>query len=57
MTSVRDTEWRQSLPMGGRMTPGACLPNDGMSRTVAHEAVARRLEAHHLIAKALKKLP
>jgi hypothetical protein len=57
MTPVRHTGWRQSLAMGGRITSGTCLQNDGSTRNVGHEAVASRLVAQHLIAKAVKKLP
>lgn len=57
MTSVRYAERQQLLVMDGRITSGTCLPNDGTSRSVGHEAVAIRLAAHLLIAKAVKKLP
>lgn len=57
MTSVRYAERQQLLAMGRCITSGTCLQNDGTSRSVGHEAVAIRLVAHHLIAKAVKKLP
>jgi hypothetical protein len=57
MTSVIYADWRQSLAMGGHFTLGTCLQNGGASRNVGREAVASKLGAHHLIAKAAKKLP
>jgi hypothetical protein len=57
MTSWRGAEWRQLLAMGGCISSGTCLQNSGTSRTVGHELVASRLLVHHLIAKAVKKLP
>lgn len=57
MTSVRYVERQQLLAMGGCITSGTCLQNDGTSRSVGQETVAIRLAAHHLIAKAVKKLP
>lgn len=56
MTSLRDPRWRPPPALRARITPGTCLRKDGMSRNVGHEAVASRLAANHVFAKAKKKL-